>query len=471
MPLTKKTKVVATIGPNSQNVDTLTRMGEAGMNVARLNFSHGDHAKHQANLEAVREAEANTGRPIAVLQDLSGPKIRIGEFYKERLNLKKGSEFTLTTKKITGDESRVFVNYKKLPQELQKGDVVMLDDGKKKLTVTDTTDTDVVTRVEIGGETKGERGVNLPGAALSVDALTSKDKKDLEFGIANDVDFVALSFVRSPKDIEKLRRILDKRGSHAKIIAKIETAQAVEQIDAIIEATDGIMVARGDLAIEVPAERVPELQKDIVRKCNNAGKPVITATQMLESMIHDPQPTRAEISDVANAIFDGSDAIMLSEETTLGEHPVEVVETMAKIAKEVEHTHKERYSINDRAQKSITDAVTTSVVHTAHDIDATLIVAVTQTGFTARMMSRYKPLPLIMSMTAQDKTWRQLQLTFGAYPIKVDELASVDATMELVREEARAKKLAKKGDHAVVAAGVPFTKDHPETNMMVVEEV
>ena len=467
----KKTKIVATIGPHSKDKRTLTRMAQAGMNVVRLNFSHGDVSFHQEVHDAARYAEKQAGRPIAIVQDLSGPKIRTGSFVNETVQLQKGNEFRLTTRNIVGDDTCVSVTYKKLPRELKSGDIVMLDDGKKKLTVKDTTDTDVICRVDVGGETKGGRGINLPGVDLSVDALTPKDKKDLTFGLSNEVDFVALSFVRSPKDVHKLRRILDKQGSEAKIIAKIETQQAIDQFDEILDEVDGIMVARGDLAIEVPAERVPELQKEMIRKCNNAGKPVITATQMLESMIENTQPTRAEISDVANAIYDGSDAVMLSEETTLGKHPVTVVDTMARVAKEVESGYTIRERVGESGQRTVTDAVTTSAVHTAHETGASLIIAVTQTGFTARMMSRYKPGPLIMSVTARDTTWRQLQLTFGAYPIRVKELESIDKTLSLVRRKAKRKSLVHAGEYTVVAAGVPFSKEYPETNMMMVEEV
>ncbi|MEX0672624.1 MAG: pyruvate kinase [Candidatus Paceibacterota bacterium] len=472
MPFRKKTKIVATIGPVSQDEKTLEKLAKAGMNVVRLNFSHGDFEEHQGKVDAARAVEKTIGRPIAILQDLSGPKIRIGDFYKEKVVLKKGSEFTLTTQKIVGDETKAHVNYKLLPKELAKGDQVLLDDGKKRLTVVRTTKTDVVCKVVVGGETKGRRGVNLPGANISIDALTPKDKKDLEFGITNDVDFIALSFVRRPKDVTKLRTILKKRGSDAMIISKIETQEAITNIDEIIELSDGIMVARGDLAIEVPAEKVPELQKEIIAKCNRLGKPVITATQMLESMIHSPVPTRAEVSDVANAIFDGTDAVMLSEETTLGEYPVEAVETMARVAQEVESNYKERYALNGGVEISTTDAVTTSVVETSHDIDATLIVAATLKGFSARMLSRHKPLPLILSLTPNKKTWHQLQLSFGVFPVLTKELTSVEDVFDAVRVQAPKFKLAKKGDKVVVVAGVPFSSKSPmETNMMLVETV
>ncbi|MEX1026566.1 MAG: pyruvate kinase [Candidatus Paceibacterota bacterium] len=473
MQLRKKTKILATIGPVTQDAATLTKLVKAGVNVLRLNFSHGDFAEHQSKVDAARIVEKRVGRPVAILQDLGGPKIRIGEFYKERVQLKKGSEFTLTTKKVTGDETKAYVNYARLPKELSKGDQVLLDDGKKRLEVLRTTKTDVACKVIVGGETKGRRGVNLPGANLSISALTPKDKKDLEFGLANDVDFISLSFVRRPGDVTQLRNILTKRNSRAMIIAKIETQEAIDNIDDIIALADGIMIARGDLAIEVPAEKVPELQKEIIAKCNRFGKPVITATQMLESMIHSPVPTRAEVSDVANAIFDGTDAVMLSEETTLGEYPLEAVQTMTRVALEVEGSYKERYRLadGDPGEISTTDSVTTSVVETSHDIDAALIVAATQTGFSARMISRHKPLSLILALTPDEKTWRQLQLSFGAFPVLVGELESVDDIFGIVRKDALKFKLARKGDKVVVAAGVPFSKKRPETNMMLVEMV
>src|SRR3989344_593187 len=305
----KKTKIVATIGPKTQNEKTMTALANAGMDVARLNLSHGDHAEHLARIRLAKKISKKIKRPIAVLTDLAGPKVRIGDLYQEKVMLKKGGIFTLTTKKITGDETKAWVNYPKLPGEVRKGGTILLDDGKKRLEVVSVSKNSIRCRIIVGGETKGRRGLNLPGAYLKISAITEKDEKDLAFGLKNGADFIGLSFVRQASDILKLRAMLKKAKSDAAIISKIETAAAIENLDEIIKHSDGIMVARGDLAIEIPAQDVPLIQKEMIEKCNRAGKPVITATQMLESMIRSPIPTRAEVSDVANSILDGSDAV------------------------------------------------------------------------------------------------------------------------------------------------------------------
>ena len=303
--ITKKTKIVCTIGPATESKEKLAALLSAGMNVMRLNFSHGDFKEHRARVDNLKKAMLETGKTAAILQDLGGPKIRIGMFKTESVMLKEGATFTLTTDKIDGDEKHVSVNYPLLPKEVKKGHIIFLHDGKKKLEVIDVKGNDVITKILVGGEIKGKRGLNLPDSNLSISSLTEKDLADLEFGIKNKVDFIALSFVRRPSDITELKDILTARKSNAKIIAKIETPQSLECIDEILELTDGIMVARGDLAIEIPAEKVPPVTKMLIEKCNYMGKPVITATQMMESMIKSPVPTRAEVSDVANAIYDG----------------------------------------------------------------------------------------------------------------------------------------------------------------------
>jgi pyruvate kinase len=469
MTMHKKTKIVATIGPVSESEEMLTEMVKAGLNVMRLNFSHGDHKEHQNRVDNARKVIKKTGRPLAILQDLSGPKIRIGEFYKERVVLKPGSTFTLTTEKIVGDETKVYVNYPTLPQELKKGNAVLLDDGKKRLEVIDIQGNEVVCKVIVGGETKGKRGVNLPGAYLKISSITEKDREDLKFGIKNKVDFVALSFVRRPEDILELREMLTKAKSQACIIAKIETQEAIENLDAIIELTDGVMVARGDLAIEVPAEKVPLIQKRIVRKCNMLGKPVITATQMLESMIKSPVPTRAEVSDVANAILDGTDAIMLSEETTLGEYPIEAVNTMYRIANEIEtnYPHKPVTEIMNSHHR-VVDSVSSAVVHSAGEVKAKLIVALTEYGTTARMISRYKPPQCIIGCSPNEKTVAQLSLTFGCIPFKIAKLQTIKEALAEAKKLILKHKLASKGDRIVVSAGMPFAK-RIDTNMMMVD--
>src|SRR3990170_2245888 len=332
----KKTKIVATIGPATESKEKLEELLKDGMNVMRINFSHGDFAEHARKVANLHSAMKKTGIRAAILQDLGGPKIRIGDFKADSIELIPGRTFTLTTDQVEGDEKKVSIQYKNFPKEVKKGHVIYLHDGKKKLEVIKIAGNDVVCKVIVGGSIKGRRGVNLPDSELSIGSLTKKDIHDLEFGLKYDVDFIALSFVRKPEDIDELRTILKKRKSSARIIAKIETPQAIRNLDEIISKADGVMVARGDLAIEVPAEQVPLIQKMIIEKCNNLGKPVITATQMLESMIKSPIPTRAEVSDVANAILDGTDAIMLSEETTLGDYPVEAVRMMSKIAREIE---------------------------------------------------------------------------------------------------------------------------------------
>jgi pyruvate kinase len=332
----KRTKIIATIGPASESVKTLNELLRNGMNIMRLNFSHGDSKEQQVRINNLKEATKKTKIRIQVLQDLGGPKIRIGNFKTDHITLVKGKTFTLTTEQIVGDETIVYVNYPLLSKEVKVGHTIFLHDGNKRLKVKKILANKVVCEVLVGGEMRGKRGVNLPNSNLSIKSLSEKDLLDLEFGFKNKVDFIALSFVRRPEDISELREILKKRKSKAKIIAKIETPQAIEHIDEIIALSDGIMIARGDLAIEVPFEKVPMYQKMIIHKCNLAGKFVITATQMMESMIHHPMPTRAEISDVANAVLDGTDAVMLSGETTTGKYPVETVSTMARICVEVE---------------------------------------------------------------------------------------------------------------------------------------
>lgn len=465
----KKTKIVATIGPRTESVEMLEKMLNAGMNVMRLNFSHGDFAEHQNRVNNLRTVMKKTGKPAAILQDLGGPKIRIGNFKTDSVNLKIGQTFTLTTEDVLGDETMVSVNYPLLPKEVAKGHIIFMHDGKKKLEVKEVKGKNVICKVLVGGEIKGKRGLNMPDSDLSVKSLTDKDLKDLEFGIKNDVDFIALSFVRRPSDITELRAILNKRKSKAGIIAKIETPQAIANIDEIISLCDGIMIARGDLAIEVPFEKVPGYQKMMIKKCNEMGKPVITATQMMESMIKSPVATRAEVSDVANAILDGTDAVMLSEESTLGDYPIEAVNVMKTIAMEIENDCPERETVrvNKNGDASITDSVTSSVVKTAHDIGAKVIVALTDSGFTARMVSRHKPHAVVLSLSPFQKTSNQLNLSFGCIPVTVPAYKTIDDVLKIVRDYCIKQKLAKKGDKVVIAGGVPFNTKGLSTNMLI----
>lgn len=465
----KKTKIVCTIGPATETLEKLTALADAGMNVMRLNFSHGDFAEHQTRVNTLRKVMEKTGKTLAIMQDLGGPKIRIGEFANGLIVLKEGQTFTLTTDKIVGDEKKVHVNYPLLPKEVKVGGYILLHDGKKKLQITDIKGNDVITKVIVGGEIKSKRGVNLPGAYLSISSITDKDRKDLEFGLKNKVDFIALSFVRRPSDISELRDILNQAKSKASIIAKIETPEALENIDEIISLADGIMVARGDLAIEIPAEEVPLVQKMLISKCNALGKPVITATQMLESMIKSPVPTRAEVSDVANAIIDGTDAIMLSEETTLGDFPVEAVEMMTRIALRVE---KDVYTTDTIAEyedsHGVTDVTCQSAVLASHEIEARFLVALTESGRTARMLARYRPAEQVVALTSNQSTAQKLALTFGCYAIVVPKFSTTEEIMATVKKTALKYKIAAKGDKVVIVGGMPFGKIK-ETNMMLIE--
>ena len=472
----KKTKIVATIGPVTESQPQLEKLLKAGLNVIRMNFSHGDFAEHQLKFDNGKKASEKTGLPVAFLQDLSGPKIRIGTFYDDAdktVTLKKGQKFLLTTRKITGDDTQASINYPKFAKEVKMGETVLLDDGKKRLEILEIKGQDVFCKVVVGGVTKGRRGVNLPESDLSISALTDKDKDDVKFGIKNKVDFIAFSFVRKPEEVTELREILDAAKSKARIISKIETPQAVENIDEIIKLSDGIMVARGDLAVEVPAEQVPLIQKRIIQKCNAAGKPVITATQMLESMINSPVPTRAEVSDIANAILDGTDAIMLSEETTLGEFPVESVEVMSRVAIHTEQEYLgEQFFENSDSDSDVwtkTRAITEGTVNAADEVDAKYIVCLSQSGRTARMISRFKPTQPIIAVTPDKITFNQLQLSAGVTSLLIPKTQNFDEVLKVIRDTLKKNKLVKSGDKIVLVSGTPFAKAI-STNMMVIEE-
>ncbi len=473
MILKKRTKIVATIGPKTTSEEMLTKLLKAGLNVMRMNFSHGDFAEHQIKVDNARNASKKTGIPLAIMQDLGGPKIRTGEFGTEsgRVIIKKGKTFTLTTRKIIGDENICHVGYAKLPKEVKVGHRIMLDDGKKQLSVVEIKGNDIICKVIAGGELKGRRGVNLPDTDVSISSLTSKDLTDIEFGIKNEVDYFALSFVRQPGDILELRKILQKAKSQAHIIAKIETPQAIENIDQIIEYADAIMVARGDLAIEVSAEEVPLIQKNIINKCNMAGKPVITATQMLESMIHSPVPTRAEVSDIANAILDGTDAIMLSEETTLGDYPLESVEVMTRVSKRIENDllHEQLLSSKDRINpKDLVESIAASAVKIAHTIDAKFLVSLTNSGYGARILSRHRSKLPILGFSPNPEVVQKLSLSFGVWPLKIAKYGDLESAVIDIRKTILAQKIAKKGDKLVIVSSKVFGKGM-RANMLLVE--
>jgi pyruvate kinase len=469
MNLGKKTKIVCTIGPSTESEHKLEELANAGMNVMRLNFSHGTFEEHQKRVDAAHKIMGKTGKIIALMQDLGGPKIRIGTFKDKTVMLTAGQTFTLTTDEVEGTAEKVHVNYPELPKEVKPGTSIMLQDGTKKLEVVEVKGNDIITKVIVGGRLANHKGVNVPGANLSVKSLTDKDKADLEFGIKNKVDFIALSFVRHASDVSELRDILDSKGSHAQIIAKIETPEALHDLDAILEKADGLMIARGDLAIEIPAEEVPIVQKLIIHKCNSLGKPVITATQMLESMVKNPVPTRAEVSDIANAIIDGTDAIMLSEETTLGDFPVEAVKMMTKIALRVEEEVYTRDTIAEYdSSHGVTDVVSQSAVRAAHNVGASIIVALTRSGRTARMLARYRPAERILALSDAEANAHKLMLSFGCYPMVVPTFKTVDEILDIVRKVTLDNELVKKGDKVVIVAGMPFGSSS-ETNFILIE--
>ena len=452
MNLEKKTKIVCTIGPATQSEEKLTQLLKAGMNVMRLNFSHGDFAEHQVKVDNLRKVMKKTGIPAAIMQDLSGPKFRIGDFYQERVTLKAGEFITLTTEKIVGNEKRVSVNYPTLHEEIEVGNIIMVDDGKKKFEVVEIKGTEIKCKIIIGGDTKGRRGLNLPRAKLKISALTDKDKSDIAFGLKNKVDMVAFSFVRKPSDVIELREILDKAKSKAKIVAKIETPEAVEDFDAILDLVDVVMVARGDLGVELGHEKVTPAQRMMIEKANLAGKPVITATQMLESMIKSPFPTRAEVSDVSHAIYDGTDAVMLSEESALGEYPVEAVSMMAAIAREVESDEGFLESRNAMVLTGETeiDVLAESAVEVAEGIEAKLIVALTDTGTTARAVASLKPEMYTICASASDLTLAQSAFSFGVYPFKVSSVKDSAIAIKEIKAGLTKDKTIAKGDKIVV---------------------
>lgn len=471
---TKKTKIVATIGPATESSEMLEKLFKQGVNVIRLNFSHGDFKEHGNRITRTREVSNKVDMPIAVLQDLAGPKIRIGEFYQERVNLSEGQQIILTTEKIIGDETRVFINYDRLPKEVKAGQIIFLDDGKKKLIVESVSKSEIYCKILIGGECKGRRGVNVPGAYLSISSLTEKDKSDLEFGIENEVDYIALSFVRRADDVRELRNILkQKNAENILIISKIETQEAIDNIDEILEVSDGLMVARGDLAIEIPAEQVPFWQKTIIKKANKVGKPVITATQMLESMINSPVPTRAEVSDVANAIFDGTDAVMLSEETTLGRYPLQAVEVMYRVAVHTEKIRDASHFLTKEhlCSKDIQDSLAYAAINMAHEINANALVAYTTTGRTPRFLSRYRPKNPLFILTSNRKVYNQLALDYGCYSIFVQsKIESLQDFGCQAKELLLLKKKVKKGEQIILVTGLPMDRIDG-ANMIFVEKI
>ncbi|MFC9090222.1 pyruvate kinase [Nocardiopsis dassonvillei] len=453
--MTRRAKIVATLGPATSSPEVLRKLVEAGLDVARLNLSHGTHDDHSANLANLRDAAEAAQRAVGVLADLQGPKIRVGTFADGPVDLNVGDEFTITTDDVPGDAHRVSTTYKGLPADVRPGDRVLIDDGRIALECTKTTSTDVHTRVIVGGTVSNHKGLNLPGVAVSVPALTEKDEADLRWALRQGVDMVALSFVRSPADAEECHRIMDEEGVTVPLIAKVEKPQAVERLQDIIEVFDGVMVARGDLGVELPLENVPMVQKRAVERCRDKAKPVIVATQMLESMIGSPRPTRAEASDVANAVLDGADAVMLSGETSVGKYPVETVETMARIVSAAEQESLRASHILNRVPETTGGAIARAAAEIGATVGAKALVAFTMSGETARRLARYRsPIPL-MAFTTEETTRGVLSLTWG---VESNLVPWVDNTDDMVRQvEAELLQLGDyhKGDKIVIVAGSP----------------
>lgn len=453
----RRTKIVCTIGPASQSDDMMKQIAVAGMNVARLNFSHGTKDEHAQRIKTIRRIESQIGKPIAILQDLPGPKIRTGVM-QETVNLVQGQRFTFTVREVCGTLDEVNLPFPEMVHQAAKGGQIFVADGQLEFCIEDVTATDIITRVVIGGQMGSNKGVNMPGARFSLPSVTDADIDDLEFGLAHDVDWVAASFVRCAADLKPVRDVIRKSGKDVRLIAKIEKSEAVADIDAIIEAADGIMVARGDLGVEMPLEAVPSIQKMIIRKCNDAGKPVITATQMLESMISNRRPTRAEVTDVANAIIDGTDAVMLSGETAVGDYPVDTVSMMSKIAMEAENSldyHKIWEERSAAASPTVTEAIAQATVDIALDLHAAAIVTPTSSGATARAVSKYRPSSLIVAASTMPATYRQLALSWGVYTVLVAPSRNTDDMIQEAVEGVLRAGLVNEGDMIVLTAGVP----------------
>ena len=462
----KKTKIVCTLGPVSENEETLRELIKNGLNVCRLNFSHGSHEEHKGRMDLVKKLREELNMPTAILLDTKGPEIRTGKFDAPEVLLEEGQTFTITMKDVMGNKEMCTVSYKGLANDVKTGDTILIDDGLVGLTVKEVNGDDIVCEVQNSGIVKNHKGVNVPGVKVNLPAITEKDRSDIEFGIEQGIDFIAASFVRKVSDVLAIREILEENNAtHIKIISKIENQEGVDNLDEIIEVSDGIMVARGDLGVEIPTEEIPVVQKMMIAKCNKAGKPVITATQMLDSMIRNPRPTRAEVTDVANAIYDGTDAIMLSGETAAGKYPVEAVKTMATIAKRAEETMRNRRTKINKS-KNVTDAISYATCTTAMDLDAKAILSSTASGHTARMVSKFRPDCPIIATTSDESVRRQLSLTWGVLPVMRNKSANTDQVIVNSIEAAKTAEYVNENDIVVITAGGSET-----TNLIKVETV
>ena len=455
----RKTKIVCTMGPNLFEKHLIAPLMKAGMNVARFNFSHGTYETHQHYYDEVCRIRDELGLPVATMLDTKGPEIRVRSFKNGHVTLQNGQLFTLTTDEVEGDEERVSITYKELPQDIAVGSSILIDDGLIGMQVERIDGADIVCRVLNGGVVSNNKGVNIPNAHLSMPFISEKDHQDILFAIKNGYDFIAASFTRCADDIMQIRHILQENNCHTiNIIAKIENMEGVENIDEILRVVDGVMVARGDLGVEVPLEDVPSLQKKLIQRGIAAGKPVITATQMLDSMIKNPRPTRAEATDVANAIYDGTSAIMLSGESAVGAYPVEAVETMVRIAlrAEADMDYIRRFSRDTSASTDVTNAISHATVTSAHDLNASAIITVTKSGSTARILSRYRPACVIVGCTTEKHVWRQLALSWGPVPLMIAEESNTDDLFEHAVDAAVQNGLVHDGELVVLTAGVPL---------------
>ena len=468
----RKTKIICTIGPASQSEEKLRELMLAGMNVARFNFSHGDHEEQHGKYDRMRKVSKELNLPIAALLDTKGPEIRLRDFEGGKVMLEAGQKFTLTTKEIMGTNEIASITYKELIHDISAGTTILIDDGLIEMTVEEITDTDIICNVVNGGPVSNHKGVNVPGAELSMPYISESDKNDILFGVELGFDIIAASFVRNKEDVLEVRKILDERNSKMMIISKIENMQGIKNLDEIIEVSDGIMVARGHIGVEVPLEEVPVLQKQIIKKAVAKGKQVITATQMLESMMHNPRPTRAETTDIANAIYDGTTAIMLSGESAQGQYPVEAVQTMARIAERTE----EDIDFAGRLKKrevpgdgNITTAISHATCTLAADLDVKAIICVTMSGFTASMISRFKPSCPIIGCTVKRLVWRQLNLQWGVMPLLIQEENTAEDLFHAAIDAAVDAGYIVKGDKIIITAGMPLGISGKTNQLRVVE--
>ncbi|MDD7385035.1 MAG: pyruvate kinase [Actinomycetaceae bacterium] len=451
----RRAKIVCTLGPATDSKETILNLVQSGMDVARINASHGSQEEHAAEVAAVRRAAELTGKPVAVLVDLQGPKIRLGVFPSGPVVLKEGAPFTITIRDVQGSETIASTTYEGLPGDCEAGDILLIDDGRITLRVVETTDTDVITTVVVGGTVSDHKGINLPGVAVSAPALTDKDAQDLEWALKAGADYIALSFVRSERDVDPVHEVMDRVGVHIPVIAKIEKPQAVQMLESVIDAFDGVMVARGDLGVEMPLEQVPLVQKRAITLCRNKAKPVIVATQVLDSMITNPRPTRAEASDCANAILDGADAVMLSAETSVGMYPVETVETMASIIEYTEDHALDHIPSLTNPRQDRTEIITHAAMDIAEDLTAKYVAVFSASGLTARYMARLRaPIPMLV-LTMNPQTRNQLALLWGARTYVVPEVNDTDHLIYSVDHLLRERMIASDGDYIVIVAGMP----------------